>query len=335
MDNRIFLTYIILAVSITGFVDTVRCYTCRGVCYKGVPCNCHTGMCKGDHCFSQGSNIDNEMLLIEKGCAKNPFIFTSGCEYHTTPDRTLCICNGSSFCNQALYAGQSSPVQYPSICHECNGMLNCPKSCRADYCTLNMPEKQQRCGFGMPVLPFHYQTKKLLPQPTVEGDKSDTCATFDYGDFVRFTQCICNGTFCNSGSLMFEDPLSRIGRQYVRCYTCRHFSNSGLVSNICHNGSCIGDFCVIKVENSNLSKVSHVHLAGCMNSSRPHLVGHGCSHRWVMNVKEELQCVCRSNFCNANIAMANYGKSAKRLQNSALLLSSILPHVIYYHVHKS
>ncbi|CDW55260.1 hypothetical protein TTRE_0000353201 [Trichuris trichiura] len=306
------------------------CYTCRGLCYQNSKCNCYTGMCEGDYCFSIGEYTEGGAMSVEKGCARKPTMTSVGCEYQGKPTRLLCLCNGTNFCNENPLSEASGSNNHAVSCYDCqSGSYDCSKQCRGDYCLLDTMTKEQSCGFGLPILPFHYQNNELLPPLVDSTDQSVTCASIAYGDNHQQFICACNGSYCNNRMTAREDPWTRIGKRYFTCYKCQSVTD-GYGQSACTNGTCIGEFCVLKVRNSNWPKSVYVHTAGCLNSSRSALVTTGCNQRWVLDAKEEIDCACRTDLCNADLSSASRSHAEKMMNTHLTLLFIVVPLVLAY-----
>ncbi|VDP09083.1 unnamed protein product [Soboliphyme baturini] len=245
--------------------------------------------------------LPSEKYLIEKGCLRSTSADLIGCAYRRSMRHVYCICASDDFCNESASAGNGSKrEQKLSVqCRECYTWKSCLGICHADYCWAEAITGAEQCGYGVPFLPYHYQTPSLL---SLESNHN-ACVRIEFSGQLqvkRFFECICSGHNCNgfSKSVSKFQPLSS-DRPLVTCYSCSHSSTVPFRRTVCRQNTCRGQFCFLSIENANVPSGLHAQTSGCLNSTIPSHVVLGCRHNWILDQRERVECVCTKDLCNS------------------------------------
>ncbi|KAI6185323.1 hypothetical protein M3Y98_00010300 [Aphelenchoides besseyi] len=327
-----------LAVGLLLRPTTAVCYNCQGICLDGHECNCQTGFCESDYCFTDKRPTEfSDKYRLVKGCIKKPTRLRVGCDYDRTPNSIQCICAGN-YCNDAIYMKRSSATRNIT-CRSCNERNpDCDQTCKGEWCYEDVKNGLTGCGFGPPSLPFLYKGYELLTS------RSKVCATLSRGNAASQRHCICNTHMCNdvfhnqalfgisstfrSRSVAVYYPELEPPKVY-QCVSCDVSTQENSVTSSCRQNKCYGHYCTFTTQrillgspNLGLNTPTIIHeKQGCLNVTDRRHVLIGCEHKW-MEGEEEIQCSCMGDDCNANIYTASHSLS---IFQSLLLPLLLLP----------
>lgn len=296
------------------------CFACNGFCYTS-QCNCQTGTCEGQFCFSRRGHDSERGYSVSKGCTNRLPSSVPGCFYEPEYPDASCYCN-EDFCNE--YIEEPTLTDLPLIsCHECSDTEKndrCGSDCgNANFCAISMKDRRSYCGNGAPRFPFMYEAEAMVQQSLATG----ICVAQQLGTEVTLNTCVCANSHCNQ-----RDLINRVEMEYPKallmCRACRD-SGGSFSLNQCGE-TCLGHFCTISVRSvmNVLTGKTYEWSAGCLNTTHPSLVQRGCYREWLTDIEETISCACASgHFCNRNLGQAGREGSANVYSPRWILL--VLP----------
>jgi hypothetical protein len=263
-------------LTLARVVASLHCYSCQGSCPGNQRyCDCMTGDCEGDYCFSERAEARDGAFGLRKGCGRGHMLRRSpGCDFVESPGRTVCLCR-SEFCNRDVVSGERPRVLEEEGCADC--------AAGGGHCRVR--EGRLRCGHGAPVLPLLAQTWALVNESSPRA-----CAWYEVGTKTS-QQCVCRTAGDCRSAVSDETGVVSNVRELSLCYSCHTHQEFCSEANYCE-----GQFCFLKVT-YRVPERKHWRELGCLTTNRPEeIVFH--QERWVHGEEEEIQCVCRGYLCN-------------------------------------
>lgn len=113
--------------------DAILCYSCSGTCLASQHCNCQTGSCEGNYCYTDLLPSGDDMKL-NKGCTKKAPQEDATCFLMGDNRHIRCYCK-DQFCNSEYPKVNEDENKNALTCQQCSiGESKCTDTCSGDYC---------------------------------------------------------------------------------------------------------------------------------------------------------------------------------------------------------
>ncbi|KHN88611.1 Dynein heavy chain-like protein [Toxocara canis] len=251
---------LLLAASLSGLCDAVKCLDCVGR-------DCMGTFCEGDYCVlgiyaPRWGTIEWGEPRVVKGCMSGKMLESDIRSHCETVDEYgeevfTCFCD-KDYCNgeKAIRRLETTPV--PMVTCICNGAHCTDKTCVGELCSYVINHRTHKSEQGcvnasVPLIERRSAGACMIPPIT--GAMHHTVSK-DPHELLATESCVCASDFCNSEKPEISAP------EKMKCQTFVTLEAMGTkVSS--RNTTCTGEFCFKASIKSQLGHMSEYKTMGC------------------------------------------------------------------------